>query len=306
MPIVVPLPVIIGIACGASLLFVLSVFKRNVSQERRIRILLDQLAVRELGGLPRKIPKSLWSHLLLAVSLGRPSIVKLWFHASERTGLQQMSEACKGIALSLLRIQPRRPQIILVTSPAAHEGKSTFCANVSLELSKLGMQILLVDGDLRQPSLHARFGVSNAVGVSDLLEQRPRFSLAESIVKVFDDENGHLYLLPSGPGVASITGCLSRMSGMIASTRRSFDMVVIDSPPMRLSDARLLAGFSDGVILVTRCTQTDVRSVAIAHGELLRDGIPVLGAVLNESQDISFAPDYSITHYYRYYADRYD
>jgi receptor protein-tyrosine kinase len=137
---------------------------------------------------------------------------------------------------------------------------------------------------MRKPQLHKTFGAANTWGLSDLLREQNslRDVPLEALVK--QTEVHGLYLLPSGPGTASISSLLysQRATDLLERFREEFDMVIIDTPPMQyVSDARVLGRLADGVILVIRASQT-LRDEALNISRRLReDGIPVLGTILN-------------------------
>jgi capsular exopolysaccharide synthesis family protein len=152
-------------------------------------------------------------------------------------------------------------------------------------MAEINRRVLLIDADMRIPRLHKIFDITNSWGLSDVLYDRIPIEdyPEESIVRKTQIPN--LCLLPSGPRRVSISSLLysHRMAELLFRFRRDFETILIDTAPMlQISDARVLARLSDGVILVCRAGHT-TRDVAITaincFGE---DGTPVLGTILND------------------------
>ena len=176
-----------------------------------------------------------------------------------------------------------RPRVIVLTSANPGEGKTTVASNLALALAEIGRRVLLIDGDLRKPRLHEIFNVSNAWGLSDLLEgtKPPEGSEAMVVGTGYRD----LYLLPAGSAASSISSLLHspRALEFLQRMREEFDTVIIDTPPMlQMPDARVLGRLADGVILVVRSARTTRETAAAAGQRLAEDGTRVLGTVLNE------------------------
>src|ERR1035437_267429 len=176
-----------------------------------------------------------------------------------------------------------RPRVIALTSANPQEGKTTVASNLALALAEIGRKVLLIDADLRKPRLHEIFNVSNAWGLSDLLDGTKPPEGLEAMVAgtVYRD----LYVLPAGSAASSISNLLHspRALDLLQRMRREFDMVIIDTPPMlQMPDARVLGRLADAVILVVRSASTTKETVAAAGQRLAEDGTRLLGTVLNE------------------------
>ena len=176
-----------------------------------------------------------------------------------------------------------RPRVIALTSASPREGKTTVASNLALALAEIGRRVLLIDGDLRKPRLHEIFNVSNAWGLSDLLDgiKPPEGSEAMVAGTAYRD----LYVLPAGSAASSISNLLHspRVVELLQRMRQEFDTVIIDTPPMlQLPDARVLGKLADAVILVVRSARTTKETAAAASQRLADDGTRVLGTVLNE------------------------
>jgi protein-tyrosine kinase len=168
-------------------------------------------------------------------------------------------------------------KVIAVTSALPHEGKSLTATNLALTLSESYQhRVLVVDADLRRPSLHTVFGVRDSKGLSDWLVT----ASTEDPPTV--DISANLAFLPSGHGMADPTSALTstRMRALIDAARSAYDWVVLDTPPIGLvSDARLVSEIADGVVLVVEAGQTAYPEVQRAVSALERGRI--LGVVLN-------------------------
>jgi succinoglycan biosynthesis transport protein ExoP len=184
-------------------------------------------------------------------------------------------------------------RLLLVTSADLGEGKTTTAANLSIVAAMAGQKVLLVDADLRRPSLHKVFSVPNDVGLASLLIDEP-LSLADALVRTHLER---LSLLPSGPLPFDPGGLLvsTRMRDLLTELREQADLVVVDSPPvLGVSDPAILAGLVDGTLLVVDARRTRGPAVADAVGTLRSAGAHILGAAL------SGAPDHAAS-YYHYY-----
>lgn len=176
-----------------------------------------------------------------------------------------------------------RPRVIALTSASPQEGKTTVSSNLALALAEIGLRVLLIDGDLRKPRMHEIFQVSNAWGLSDLLEGTDPLEGSEAAA-IGTDYAG-LYVLPAGSVAPNISNLLHspRALELLQRMRKAFDMVIIDTPPMlHMPDARALGRLADGVVLVVRSARTTKESAAAASQRLVEDGTRVLGTVLNE------------------------
>jgi non-specific protein-tyrosine kinase len=187
---------------------------------------------------------------------------------------------------------------IVVTSAGASEGKTLISANLAAALGQDGQRVLLVDADLRRPTAHHAFGMSNTTGVVDaLLHERERAlrnghapdvtqedpNLANLGVLATPIEN--LFLLPSGripPNPSELLGS-ETAARLLSRLNAAFDIVVIDTSPVGpVADALLLAARADGVLVVARARQTRQDGLRGALKALRAVGKPILGIVIND------------------------
>ncbi len=188
----------------------------------------------------------------------------------------------------------RRLRTILVVSPAPGEGKSTVGANLAVAMARSGLQVLLVDADLRKPRLHELFGLDPFDGLTE--------SLAEGSADRFVKSTGveGVRILTSGKLPADPVGALSSvpMERLLEDLAHQTDLLILDSPPLlSVADAAILGARADGVLLVLRSGRTGSRTARSAMEVLQQARTHVLGAVLN-------AMPISSHGYYQYYSKR--
>lgn len=174
-------------------------------------------------------------------------------------------------------------RVIVVTSSEAGEGKSTTAGNLAISFSQAQKKTIMIDCDLRKPSLHKKFRISNMVGLSDLLKGKE--SLKEAVHKY----NDYLDILTSGkvpPNPSEMLGSRS-MENLIERLKNEYDMIVIDSAPLQaVTDAQILSRKADGTILVVRAEKTKRDSVIQAKELLQKVDANILGVVLNGVENI--------------------
>ena len=171
-------------------------------------------------------------------------------------------------------------RIILVTSSGESEGKSTVAANLAIVEAQSGKNVIIIDADMRRPKVHVQFNKSNRRGLSDVVTGKLRI---EDVVKTYDQVE-NLSIITCGtipPNPSELLGS-ERMSQTLKDLEERFDLVVIDTPPMIVSDAQILSGKVDGVIFVVIPGQTRAIAALRPIEELHRIGSHVLGIVANK------------------------
>ncbi len=191
-----------------------------------------------------------------------------------------MAEAFKAARTNLEVIRRNRSaQVILITSPMAHEGKSTVASNLAISLAQAGRQVLLIDADLRCPTQHSVHKLARGRGLVQLLTQSQPL---EEVVQTTAIEG--LHLISAGPETQNPAELLMsvRFAEVIAEARLRYDIVIVDSPPILMVTDSAIAGTQvDGIMLVVRVGQTK-RQNAQRAVEVLRElGTPILGTVIN-------------------------
>ena len=182
----------------------------------------------------------------------------------------------------LHKAQKRKLQSIVVVSAGPSEGKSVTALNLSWLFAQTdGVRALVIDSDLRLPSLAGYLGIESKKGLSDVLTGE--LSLKEAIVQL---EPAGLYVLPGGTARSDVAELLSgpKFAEILEEARGFFDYVIIDAPPLGIfTDAAVLINLADGALLVVRANQTSYKDIDRILDTLPRERI--LGTVLNQSED---------------------
>jgi protein-tyrosine kinase len=183
-------------------------------------------------------------------------------------------------------------QTIMVTSSGPEEGKSTTVANLAVVFAQTGKKVLLIDADLRKPTVHYTFQVDNLSGLTNVLTKQSTMEQAVNETKV---EN--LFVLTSGPippNPAELLGSKA-MDELLVSSLETYDIVIFDTPPvLAVTDAQILANKCDGTILVVNSGKTEIEPAVKSKELLLSSKGKLLGVVLNQKN----AND---SQYYYYY-----
>ena len=170
-------------------------------------------------------------------------------------------------------------QSLVVTSSIPSEGKSTVAANLARSFSEMDKKVLLIDADLRKPTIHKKLQLSNQVGLSDLIVQK--LNPTEVIQKV----DNQFHVLTAGkipPNPAELVGS-EKMSQLLSYLKETYDYIVIDTPPvLSVTDPQLLALKADGTLLVVRAEKTKQKVVQTAFKELKKLNVNVIGSILND------------------------
>jgi capsular exopolysaccharide synthesis family protein len=193
------------------------------------------------------------------------------------------AESYKAIVTSILLSHRAHPAVILVTSALPGEGKTTVSTNLAIVLARLRRRVLLVDTDLRRPSVHRAMRLSAKIGLGALL--RKSATLDELVVSCPDVPN--LYVLPAGPiNLQEDTELLvSGFKDLVERWRQQFDHIIIDTPPvLAMTDAVRMSVEADSVILVIRSGQIGKDEFLRAQDVLLKVNARLTGFVLNGAE----------------------
>lgn len=195
------------------------------------------------------------------------------------------------------------PRTLLITSPAASEGKTTVSANLATTFAQQGLRVVLVDADLRRPRMHGVFGLSRTPGLTEVLQDEA--TLEEGLRSTHVEG---LHVLGAGRLVAAVSELLggAAMGRLLRELNGRYDVVVLDTPPvLAAADAEILAAQADSVLVVVRAGQTERQSAHYAISQLRAIGARIVGAVLNDP-DQKIAGYGKYAYYYDYYADAAD
>ncbi len=166
------------------------------------------------------------------------------------------------------------PRTILLTSVRSNEGKTTTASNIAISLAQLGGSVLLIDCDLRKPSVHTAFGIPPIPGLSTYLAQNGK------IDDLIHRASENLYLIPAGPTPPNPAELLSsgKMKRLIEIMAERYDHVVIDTPPLgSVTDPVILSTMVDGVVLVVHAGRNKRNAVQRACRELSAVGARIFG-----------------------------
>lgn len=215
-------------------------------------------------------------------------------------------EAYRSLRTSLLLSHSGKPpQTILVTSALPGEGKSTTVANTAIVLAQTGARTLILDLDMRRPTMDKIFGMRGQEGMSTFLSGNSDLSS-----QVQQTRFPNLYLVPAGPPApnpAELVGAQRMRSGLEV-LQQHFDHIIIDSPPcLEITDALVLATQVDGLLLVVRAGKTPKALVRKATDRVLRVGGKILGVLVNavdlRRSEYGYYHSYYRSYYRSYYGE---
>ena len=169
---------------------------------------------------------------------------------------------------------------LVVTSSIMGEGKSTVSGNLANILSQDGARVLIIDCDLRKPSMHYKFHVSNGEGLTDVLIGN---SDLKSVLKKIEES---LFLITAGaipPNPVEMLGSKA-IEDLISELSINFDYIILDTPPiLPVSDTLLLASKADATLIVVKARKTKEKMVKESYDRLVEARANVIGTILNES-----------------------
>ncbi len=259
---------VLGLFAGVVVAFVFEQLRRRVSSPDEVRAITQAPL---LGRLPRNR------------GLARKHGTLVWDDESD----VEIQESYRALRTNLRFVFPARTGLLQVTSPEPEAGKSTVSANLAIALGQIGIKTILVDADLRRPRVHEIFGLDNSIGLSSFMAEDEADPLRALTPSRYDN----LLILPSGPPPLDPTEMISIRIGAILSRLRKLDvLVIVDTPPLLpVSDARLVAPHTDGVIMVVSSGSERPARLQLALERLSLTGAPLLGIVLNKARSDGMA-----------------
>lgn len=187
-------------------------------------------------------------------------------------------------------------QTIALTSCTPNEGKSTTIANLAVVLTQAGKSVLLIDCDMRNPTVHKNFNLSNKVGLSSCISMG--IALSDAVQKTSIEG---LYALTGGvipPNPSELLGS-EQMKNVLQRAKEQYDYVLIDTPPvMPVTDALIVGRFVDGMILVIASAEIKVEMARDVKNQLVNAGANILGVVLNKVRSEHHGYGYGYYYYY--------
>lgn len=168
---------------------------------------------------------------------------------------------------------------ILITSPRQGNGKTTIAANLALLMAQDEQKVVLIDADMRRPAVHTYLGIKKEPGLSDMI--RNQKSMTEA-VRTFREDN--LKVITAGSRPPNVTEIVSskRIASVFDDLKKDFEVVIVDSPPLMISDTYNLAAKVDGVIIILEPGQTREEQARVIKEQLDRAGAKVIGVVFNK------------------------
>ena len=240
---------------------------------------------KQRGKLPGEDPHAVVDPLERSLLLSRPTA--------------PAAEAYRALRTALLLSATDEPlRVLLVTSPLGGDGKTTISYNIAVAFAQHGRRVLVVDADMRKPSMHTFFRARKAPGLSEVLTGGVQFADAMIPHKSLDN----LFLLPAGTTPPNPADLLHsrRFDATLEEMKRQFDMIIIDSPPvLMVTDPVILSTKTDGTIIVVRSQKSTRPVLKRAVGVLSHSRGRKLGFVVNGMDTKSVEYYYS----YGYYGD---
>jgi polysaccharide biosynthesis transport protein len=286
---------VLGLATGVGLAFLLEGLDNTVRTTEQAQMISG---VASLGMIPlgsksaREGPNP--KRLVIATSKEAVELV------TQVRPQSQMAESYRALRTSLLLSNlGSPPKVIMVTSALPQEGKTTTSINTAVVLAQKGVRVLLIDADLRRPSIHKTLGMGPHSGLSNVLTGSTTLEQAITRTAVLPN----LYVLPAGtppPNPAELLAS-ANLKEVLDELKGHYDHIVIDTPPsLSVTDAVVLSPRADAVVLVIRSGQTTKQALRRSRDILMQVNAKVVGVLLN-AVDLS-SPDY---YYYYEYQSKY-
>ena len=279
----------LGLSTGIGLAFLLESMDNTVRTPEQAQIIS---ALPSLGMIPlgSRSTREMGGNQKLALASSKEA-VELVTQSRPRS---QMAESYRALRTSLLlTFAGGPPTVILITSALPEEGKTTTSVNSAIVLAQKGTRVLLIDADLRRPSIHKTLGMGPKIGLSNVLTGAATLQQAIIPSTILLE----LFILPAGtppPNPAELLAS-AKMKNVLAELRKQYDHIVIDSPPtLSVTDAVVMSTDADAVVLVIRSGHTTKPALRRARDILLQVNARVCGVLVN-AVDLS-SPDY----YYHY------
>jgi polysaccharide biosynthesis transport protein len=285
----------LGLTSGVGLAFLLEGLDNTVRTTEQAQIIsgLAPLGIIPLGS---RIAREGANPKRLAIAASKEAVELV----TQVRPQSQMAESYRALRTSLLLSNlGAPPKVIMITSALPQEGKTTTSINCAVVLAQKGIRVLLIDADLRRPSIHKMLGMGPRSGLSNVLTGSATVEQAITRSSVLPN----LSVLPAGtppPNPAELLAS-TNMRDVVEQLRGQYDHVVIDTPPvLSVTDAVVLSPRTDAVVLVIRSGHTTKQALRRSRDILMQVNAKVSGVLLN-AVDLS-SPDY---YYYYEYQGKY-
>lgn len=248
---------------------------------------------------PEQVARTLRTEVIGTLPLMKNRTAALVEGSQNERDLSGFGESVRTLRNSILLASfDRRYRSLLVTSAAPGEGKTTTAANLAAAHAEQGKRTLLIDGDLRRPSVHRNFNLPSVVGLSNVLLRE--IGWRDALISV--DSVPGLQILPAGPPSRRASDLVGRgMVELLEEASADFDLVMLDAPPLLgFAEPLQMATAVDGVVVVARAGETSRKAVATVLATLNRLRAKVVGVVLNEVHK-EMSESYYYYGYYRSY-----
>lgn len=192
-----------------------------------------------------------------------------------------VSEAYRSLRFNIeCTASDREIKTITITSACRGEGKTTTALNLAVAYAQIGKSVILLDADLRKPSLHLAFGGDNKRGLASFLANQN--SVKEVIMESHID---NLSVIPAGPIPSNPSELLASkyLDLLLSELKQKYDLIIVDTPPvLPLTDAKILAAKCDGVLLVAEQGKVKRNTAKIVNEELMLAKANIIGVVWNK------------------------
>lgn len=219
--------------------------------------------------------------------------------------LSCVTEAHHAICLALDPVvQTPERSVLLLTSSSSNEGKSTIAVKISSSLAATGKKVLLIDGDMRRGSLHKLLGLSNDLGLADLLSKRSDEGLLDAVQ--YCEHHGFSVLSRGGRSSANPAQLLanSQFAALLDEAAGLYDAIVLDGPPvLGLADAPRISGMADATVFVVEANRTSKADVKIALKRLGDAGADQIGLIISKYDPAKDTGAYGYGYRYDYRLD---
>ena len=284
---------IVGLFAGVSFAFIAEFFDDSIKSVEEVE---RKLNLPVYGFIPHFPDQFFEGAVSAEKERSKKSTPKLFTNLDPRSSV---AEAYRTLRTNIQFAELEKPvKTILITSTGPAEGKSTTAINLSIAIAQTGIKTILVDCDLRKPSIHTSFGIPQEPGISNYLSSGAKI---ENITHRTQEEN--LAIIPCGvipPNPAEILST-KKMQDFIGELKNIYDFIIIDTPPvLAVTDAAILASRIDAVFLVVQSGRATLQGITRARISLDNVHAPLKGVILNNLKAESFMKYGYYKYYYKY------